>query len=530
LFLSARPAYAADRTVTNCSNDVQLHQYLGEIQATGGGTLSFNCGNATILLTAALPSITTDTIVNAGNRITISGNNSFRIFYVAPTGKLRLYNITLTRGYAAGDGGAIYNDGLLDINSSKFLDNTASASGGAIVSYGSVFVVGSEFARNKGANGGAIYPRHAGGQVLISASNLHHNETTSATDGWGGAILIWNSAKVTILNSRVDDNKARSGGGVYVRSDATLIADGSSFNFNQATAYSGGAVFNEAAATITNSTMSNNTAASSGGALENYLNGVLSLTNVTLSSNAANFGGGISNTKANGTLTNVTITGNYASYSGGGIDNGTYAGEGLTLKNTIVANSISGGNCHDTNALTINTAGFNLSSDNTCTQFFDQPTDKNNTDPLLSGLTTNGGATLTHLPSRNSPAVNQGTGSGAPSADQRGIPRPQGTAVDIGAVEVCAKPAKPTLTLPKNGKKVKKTTFKLDWLDSICANKYKVQVRDGSSTGPIVFAKKEGISEAVAGTFVKGKTYYWQVTGIGNGKSKSDWWSFTIKP
>jgi hypothetical protein len=34
-----------------------------------------------------------------------------------------------------------------------------------------------------------------------------------------------------------------------------------------------------------------------------------------------------------------------------------------------------------------------------------------------------------------SPALNAGTATGAPSADQRGVVRPQGAGIDIGAVE-----------------------------------------------------------------------------------------------
>jgi hypothetical protein len=56
-------------------------------------------------------------------------------------------------------------------------------------------------------------------------------------------------------------------------------------------------------------------------------------------------------------------------------------------------------------------------------------------DPLLGPLRNNGGPALTHALTRGSPAINAGTSIGAPLTDQRGIARPCGTEVDIGASE-----------------------------------------------------------------------------------------------
>jgi len=53
----------------------------------------------------------------------------------------------------------------------------------------------------------------------------------------------------------------------------------------------------------------------------------------------------------------------------------------------------------------------------------------------LGPLQDNGGPTLTHALLPGSPAIESGTGIGAPSYDQRGFPRPSGRAFDIGAVE-----------------------------------------------------------------------------------------------
>jgi hypothetical protein len=53
----------------------------------------------------------------------------------------------------------------------------------------------------------------------------------------------------------------------------------------------------------------------------------------------------------------------------------------------------------------------------------------------LGPLQDNGGSTLTCVPLQGSLAIGYGTSAGAPSADQRGVPRPRTGAVDMGAVQ-----------------------------------------------------------------------------------------------
>ena len=71
--------------------------------------------------------------------------------------------------------------------------------------------------------------------------------------------------------------------------------------------------------------------------------------------------------------------------------------------------------------------------------------DKANTDPQLGVLTNNGGTTQTHALPGASPAVNAGGGCPPPATDQRGVPRPQGPACDIGAYELVTSRTVPSL-------------------------------------------------------------------------------------
>lgn len=72
--------FAADQVVTNCANDNDLRTKLAAMQSSGGGTLTFDCGTPSsiiILSGTPLPSITANSVVDGGNKITISGNNAW---------------------------------------------------------------------------------------------------------------------------------------------------------------------------------------------------------------------------------------------------------------------------------------------------------------------------------------------------------------------------------------------------------------------------------------------------------------------
>ncbi len=564
-----RNVSAADQVVSNCVDDTELRNDLQAMQDGTGGTLSFNCGTTTIILTGGvLPTITKNTTIQGNDKITLSGNNGSPIFVSDAT--LTLNNITIRNGYNNGDdGGAIISNGTLNINSSKFLNNRADGwSGGAIIAFGAVNITNSEFANNKGANGGALYAKWSNAVVTITGSNFHDNETTSTTDGWGGAILVFDGASVTVNSTTFNLNQAREGGAVYITLNSKLtMNDNSTFTNNKAN--HGGGIYNEGTLNITNSTLNGNKATYSGGGILSFttliltnvtLNaneaddggginnpGTATLTNVTLSNNKAKDGGGISEFKGDVTAINTTFSGNSATSRGGGLlnddsdarlTNVTFSGNsapdgggiyrhasGEFVKNTLFAKGANGDNCSGS----FITSSFNLSDDNSC----GFGTGWDNVPNLnLGPLANNGGFTQTHLPGIGSAAIDNGTGTSAPTNDQRGIARPQGAAVDIGAVERCAnKPAKPVLVIPGNNKKTKGPQVALDWNDSLCTNKYNVVVRLGSTSGTKVFSKKNlASSAAITSALTKGQSYFWQVTALGDaGKTKSDWWKFTVK-
>jgi CSLREA domain-containing protein len=256
--------------------------------------------------------------------------------------------------------------------------------------------------------GGAF--NNAGGTLTVTKSTFSGN---SATDLGGG---IDNRGTLEVTNSTFSANK-------------TTRADGNNF---------GGGIFNDGTLKVSKSTFSNNSSLQGGG-LANFR--TLEVTNSTFSANTAAGGGGIF---TNDTLkvANSTFSGNSSTQlSGGAIRNqeqlGPFPGAGatVTLSNTIVANSPSGGNCGGP----IIDGGFNVDDGTTC-GFSAANISEPSTDPLLGLLANNGGPTKTHALLRGSPAIDaipDGTnGCGTLiNTDQRGVERPQGSRCDIGAYE-----------------------------------------------------------------------------------------------
>src|SRR5262249_24090838 len=155
--------------------------------------------------------------------------------------------------------------------------------------------------------------------------------------------------------------------------------------------------------------------------------------------NCADNGGGIFN-DGNMTVTNSTLSANSAVGDGGGIYTGD-VGRTATLNNTIVANSASGGDIFFDGSHGSTLVGSNnLIEDGSYLSNF---TNSLQGDPKLLPLAWWGGATQTARLQPGSPAIDAGSNSlavdpsGRPlSVDQRGLPRfSQGRSVDVGAVE-----------------------------------------------------------------------------------------------
>jgi CSLREA domain-containing protein len=237
---------------------------------------------------------------------------------------------------------------------------------------------------------------------------------------------------LTIAHGHTSD-----GGGIYNQGTLTLNACNLSGNYGGA---DGGAIRNEGTLTITGCTVNRNLTGNIGGGIFNM--GTITVSDSTFAANSAQATGGAIFNDGRVTVTNSTFDGNSAVQHGGGIAN--LFGGSVTLNNTIVASSPSGGDVYIDSGNGSRFAGSNDLLDDTSAG----TNDSNGSfgastlynvaaglDP--SGLQTNGGPTQAVALLPGSPAIDAGSNAAAAglSTDQRGQPRVSGGTVDIGAFE-----------------------------------------------------------------------------------------------
>ncbi len=396
--------------ITNANNNAATYKDC----ATGlaGEFINFanTLGTATILLGSPLPAVT-DTAgltITGGGIITISGNDAYQIFLAGVNVPLTLDGLTVTRGLSSASGGGAYvNTGsTLTVQNSTFYSNHATTFGGGIDNNGTVIITNSAFSGN------------------------------SAVESGGG---VMSTGTVSIANSSFFNNSSNYGGGVRVYG-GTLTISQSSFSSNTAISFGGG-IYNLAGTlTITQSTFSSNTAPAGGG-IENE--GALTLANSTFFNNSANLGGGLANsfqgtTIGNVSIINSTLSNNSAVTTGGGIYNAAY----LSLNNTIVANSPSGGDCDNSGIM-------NASANNLIENALYACDLTNGVNANITGADPNlglGTGSPVYLPlNGGSLAINAANDvqcAAAPvnNTSQNGLSRPQGAHCDIGAYEADVTP------------------------------------------------------------------------------------------
>ena len=227
---------------------------------------------------------------------------------ISNDGTLNLNNCIFTDNTASNDGGAIYNLPIgFKLSKCTFTGNTAT-NGGAVYNEGGsvkypVTIIGSTFKNNKAVNvgeGGAIYNT---GILKITTTNFTGNDAAFSS----GAIQNNHSGTITIISNEFLKNTAQFGGAIG--NEGYLIVTGSSFIGNIATAgidKGGAAIYNEGKTMVTRSIFTANKASNIGGAVDNEIAGVFDVNTSTFTFNiATNAGGAIEN--GNGCITNAHL-------------------------------------------------------------------------------------------------------------------------------------------------------------------------------------------------------------------------------
>ncbi|HUE90026.1 MAG TPA: thrombospondin type 3 repeat-containing protein [Vicinamibacterales bacterium] len=437
-FLIALPAYGSTLTVmnTNDSGPGSLREAI--LNALPGDTIDFDFDvTGTITLSSTLTIDKDLTISGPGAAsLSVSGNNSVVVFVTAYYTHVTISGLTVSGGFNAnrgGWGGGIVNRGSMTVSNCVITGNTIPAGGGpggGVFNYSSLRLIHSIVSGNSAAYGGGGVWNNGNAWLEITDSTISANSAV----GDGGGVSNVNGA-MTITRTLISGNSSQSsGGGLSNLGTLTLVDSTVSGNSNNGIFNWGGSTLK-----ITGSTISGNTSVGWGGGINTW--GTVTIANSTFASNTALTGGGILHYAGVMTVSNSTFSGNRAETGGGGL----WTSSTVTLKNTVMADSGDGGNCgSDRGAGT--SAGHNLSDDNSCSYFFNQLGDLNNTPAGLdpNGLQNNGGATKTIALVSSSPALNAipvsactDTNSLAVTTDQRGIPRPQGAACDMGSFEAC---------------------------------------------------------------------------------------------
>jgi len=430
-----------------------------------GGIITFNCGPnpATIKLTQQIrinnvagANRLGDTAIDGGGKVTLDGGNAARIFYLNACEqpwnsdhcqnfdhpRFTVQNLTFVNGKVNDPdkgGGAIYaQGGLLKVVNCSFFNNHCAATGqdvagGAVFSVlqsSTVYLVNSTFGGsgslgNSCSNGGAIGSIGTSYSILNSAITGNGSTGTGANPGnggnGGGISNDGNTYTLTLCGATLVNNAANAiGGGIFfVSNDGTgkTVIDKSSILGNMVTTGSGspkqagGLYLQGTKASITNSTIANNSAPYAG-AVNEYSNnsaGSLDLMNVTISGNSSTAVKTVLEIAddISGTFLNTTIAGNT-----GGIGSGA----GIKLTNTIVANNGTT-NCSKSHP----NSGGNIqfpSGGTACSAAIQYG------DPILGPLQDNGGPadTMTMATAKGSAAIK--AGHACPAADQRGVARP----------------------------------------------------------------------------------------------------------
>jgi hypothetical protein len=254
--------------------------------------------------------------------------------------------------------------------------------------------------------------------------------------GSGTVLSVGSGVHANVSGVTIQGGQALYGGGIYNRGTATVTD--STLSGNSAAVGAAGIYNRGGTVSVTDSTLSGNSASKFGGGIFNGF-GTATVTDSTLSGNSAQFGGGIFNGFGTVSVTDSTLSGNSASFEGGGIYN---EGGTVNLGASILANP-TGQDCYAYGSQ-FTDEGYNIADDGSCGFSATGSTNSSATlDASLGALAKNGGPTQTILPTLTSPAVGAIPSNTSlngvqvcPRTDQRGVSSGVSNYCDIGAVEV----------------------------------------------------------------------------------------------
>ncbi len=445
VLFAASSSAAADYTVTRADDpapgacdpdDCSLREAANAAYAASGRQLIDVPDGMTVTLTRGELHLNGDmTIAGHGNSTSVHASSGSQIIVVDSGGDAILQDIKIAGAtVGSGCGAGIANLGTLQLLRVTVDGNTITGTGAGICNSGTADINMSTVSSNH-ANGGPGAGIYNSGTMTIESSTITGNTVTgSGGPGDGGGIHNAADATLTVDYSTISNNTGGSpdcndcSGGAGIRSDGTATINHSTLSGNHSD--NSGAFENRGTATVLNSTVSGNDA----GSISNQAHAVLTIANSTISGNLGlpypkQGYGGIGN-YGTVTIARSTVADNTASgFEYGGFYNSNTSVSMFLVGDLIVDNGAK--NC--SNGGNIVSQGGNVITDSTCHNAGGDHVVAA-ADVKLGALADNGGTTLTRALGAGSVAIDAGSGFQC-SFDQRGAPRPVGSACDAGAFE-----------------------------------------------------------------------------------------------
>jgi hypothetical protein len=302
----ARPAGAAPAVVVGNGTPASCDESAFDLALAAGGTITFDCGGPKTILFSSAKLISGTLTIDGANIITLSGNQTTRLFVVNAGGTLSLRHITLEKGNSgAADGGAIDNSGVLVLNGALIQNNQTDLnhSGGAIATRGPLSITNSTLSHNQAGSGGAIYASSSAARVQVVDTSVDLNKALQPGSGDGGGLWLAAAASLSVTGSQFFQNSAQHGGGALALSSgaaATFTPHGATrtFLFNNSADSFGGAIYNETGLLVlrgaliqSNHTLTTTAGVGFGGGLAD--DGALTVTDSLFQGNVGRSGGGL---------------------------------------------------------------------------------------------------------------------------------------------------------------------------------------------------------------------------------------------
>jgi filamentous hemagglutinin family protein len=168
-------------------------------------------GNGALELTNTQRSTTV--LAPGADRLTVSGNNSTRVFSLNPGVTASLNDLTIAQGQAgSGNGGGILNQGSLSLSRSAVQASTAT-NGGGIFTTGNLTVIDSTIAGNRASNGGGGLASTTSSDFTTTGTTIVNSTLAGNTAAVGGGVQNLNGL-TRLQNTTIANNTAPIGGGV----------------------------------------------------------------------------------------------------------------------------------------------------------------------------------------------------------------------------------------------------------------------------------------------------------------------------